>query len=43
MSWGQGADHAERQLGAEKSQGVIFRAQAGADHLRVTKGREEEG
>lgn len=43
MSWGQGVDHAEKQLGTEKDQGVIFRAQARADHPGVTKGREEEG
>lgn len=36
-------DQAERQLGAEKNQGVIFRAWAVADHPGVTKGREEEG
>lgn len=40
---GGGADHAEWQLGAEKGQGVIFGALAGADHPGVTKGREEEG
>lgn len=38
-----GADHTERELGAEKGQGAIFRAWAGNDHPGLTNGGAKWG